>query len=182
MIEQCQEFLLVMWTAGTTAYLSGKQPIFLPERLNGGQICLVPAFCTPGCWNNDIPVPWNELWAMVELGSWSILSTAEVVKTPVLKVCGHTAPILSKWFMAEFPRSADKPRTQSYETDNPNLNNKSTSSFDLILEWTTAPRKRGNGVSRSSLCLVSETIETDLRRCTQLYTSNCDKESPACDK
>ena len=34
-----------------------------------------------GCWKKDILVPWKEDWAVVAVGLWSILSTAEVVNT-----------------------------------------------------------------------------------------------------
>ena len=56
--------------------------------------------CTPlnlwaGCWNSDIPVPWNESCEVVELGLWSMLSIAAVVKRPPLGCGGHTACSIS---------------------------------------------------------------------------------------
>ena len=48
-----------------------------------------------GCWNKEINVPWNESWALVELGLWSMLSTAPVVNKPPFSLGGQTAP--SNW-------------------------------------------------------------------------------------
>ena len=56
---------------------------------------------------------------LVSVGLWSMLSTADVVNSPMFSLGGQTVPIVSKWLMALLPRSADNPRTQSYETDNP---------------------------------------------------------------
>ena len=49
-----------------------------------------PEFFILGCWNKDIPVPWKEPSAVVELGLWSILSRAAVVKTLDFSVGGET--------------------------------------------------------------------------------------------
>ena len=82
-----------------------------------------------------------------------MLSTAEVVNTPVLSFDGHTVPRFSKcWLMAEFPRSPDTASTRSYETNNPSLKSVYTRSFDFVLEWTKAPTKSGSGVSPCSVC------------------------------
>ena len=103
-----------------------------------------------------MPVPGKDPCALVAVGSWSILSTADVVNTPMFSVGGQTVPIVSKWLMAVLPRSADNPRTRSYETDNPSLYSVSTRSFDLVLECTNATRNNGSGVSLRSECLVCE--------------------------
>ena len=34
-----------------------------------------------GCWRREIAVPWKDPFGVVELGLWSILSKADVVKT-----------------------------------------------------------------------------------------------------
>ena len=44
-------------------------------------------------WKREIPVPWNELCDVVELGLWSMLSTADSVNSPELRFKGHTALI-----------------------------------------------------------------------------------------
>lgn len=51
----------------------------------------------------------------------------------MLSVGGQSFPIVSKWLMMVLPRSADNPRTQSYETDNPSLWSVATRSFYLVL-------------------------------------------------
>ena len=48
--------------------------------------------CMCGCCSNDKAVSWKKPWADVELGLWSMLSTAAVVKT-LLNACGgHSKP------------------------------------------------------------------------------------------
>lgn len=49
----------------------------------------IPLFWLVGCWNSEIPVPWKEPVQNVELGLWSMLSTAAVVNNPYLNVVGH---------------------------------------------------------------------------------------------
>ena len=99
-----------------------------------------------------MPVPWKDPCGLVAVGSQSILSTADVVNTPMFSVGGQTVPILSKWLMAVLPRSADNPRTRSYETDDPSLFSVSTRSFDLVLECTNALRNNASGVSLCFEC------------------------------
>ena len=54
-----------------------------------------PGSSVVGCWTSEIAVPWNESWALVELGLWSMLSTAAVVNRPSLSLDGHTTPSAS---------------------------------------------------------------------------------------
>ena len=57
--------------------------------------------------------------AVVELGLWSILSTAAVVKRFVLSFDGHTTCSCSKRLQTLFARSADNRSTLSYEIHRP---------------------------------------------------------------
>ena len=52
-----------------------------------------------GCWNREILVPWKDSCALVELGLWSILSTAAVVKSLPLSCRGHTDFRISYWWL-----------------------------------------------------------------------------------
>lgn len=48
-----------------------------------------------GCWAREIAVPWNESLKVVELGLWSILSTAAVVNNLFHTLDGQTTASLS---------------------------------------------------------------------------------------
>ena len=67
----------------------------------------VPGNCCVGCCNRDIAVPWKDPCDVVELGLWSMLSTAAVVKTPVTACGGHTTPSDSNLAHRLFPTSVD---------------------------------------------------------------------------
>ena len=49
-------------------------------------------------------VPCHESLAVLELGSWSMLSTACVVKRLVRSEVGHTSPSFSNWSMTLLPK------------------------------------------------------------------------------
>ena len=63
---------------------------FLLDLLKAMHVCSFPRFPASGCWNGDIPVPWNDQCALVAMGSWSMLSTADFVNMSMLSVGGHT--------------------------------------------------------------------------------------------
>ena len=48
---------------------------------------------------------------LLSVGSWLILSSADVVNTPMFSLGGQTVLIILKWLMAVLLRSADNPRT-----------------------------------------------------------------------
>ena len=74
-----------------------------------------------GCCTSEIAVPWNELWALIELGLWSILSTAAVVNSPSLSLDGHTTPSLSYRPITLLVISVDIESSLSYEMHIPSL-------------------------------------------------------------
>ena len=91
-----------------------------------------PSFSAVGCWNIDMPVPWTESVAVVELGLWSILSTVAVVKRFVLSFGGHTTCSCSKRLQTLFANPADNRSTLSYEIHRPRWESLSTSSFFFV--------------------------------------------------
>ena len=61
-------------------------------------------------------VPWNDVLAVVDDGLWSMLSTADVVKSFVLRAGGQTTPSSTYWHTPASPSFADISRTLSYDT------------------------------------------------------------------
>ena len=49
-----------------------------------------PGLTVAGCCTREIAVPWKESLQVVELGLWSMLSTAAVVNRPFLNLLGQT--------------------------------------------------------------------------------------------
>lgn len=45
-----------------------------------------------GCWNKEMLGPWNDDFTIVEVGLWSILSTAAVVKSSLRSIGEQTTP------------------------------------------------------------------------------------------
>lgn len=70
-----------------------------------------PLSSVVGCCTSEIAVPWNESWALIELGLWSILSTAEVVNSPSLSLDGHDSfPLVPSYnAVSEFSRYRKQP-------------------------------------------------------------------------
>ena len=56
-------------------------PCMFPLTTVGG-LC-IPGHACVGCCSNEKAVSWKKPWADVELGLWSMLTTAAVVKTPL---------------------------------------------------------------------------------------------------
>ena len=75
--------------------------------VNYGHSLGVPGHCCVGCCKRDIAVPWKDLCGVVELGLWSMLSTASVVKIPVTACDEHTAPSDSNLAHTLFATSVD---------------------------------------------------------------------------
>ena len=63
-------------------------------------------FSSVGCWERNIPVSWRDLWAVFELGLWSILSMTLVVKTPWQSFEWQITLCLSNWAHALSPFNA----------------------------------------------------------------------------
>ena len=51
-----------------------------------------PSCSELGCWKMEMLDPWNDVFAVVAVGLWSMLSTAEVVNNFFLKTGGQTTP------------------------------------------------------------------------------------------
>ena len=57
--------------------------------------------------NQVIAVPWNESEAVLERGSWSMLSTSPVMIKPLFNFLLHTIPIFSYPSQVLSPKLAD---------------------------------------------------------------------------
>ena len=64
---------------------------------------LTPSLLSARCCVIDIAVPWKESLAVLELGLWSILSTAATVNTSFLKIWGQTILSSSNWLQTLLP-------------------------------------------------------------------------------
>ena len=81
----------------------------------------VPFSSEVGCCTSEIAVPWNESWALIELGLWSILSAAAEVNSPSLSLEGHTTPSLSYLSITLLVISVDIENSLSSEMHIPSL-------------------------------------------------------------
>ena len=80
-----------------------------------------------GCWRREIAVPWKDHFAVVELGLWSILSMADVVKT-LLRIFWGADHLLSvKLLAGTVPHLSSIMRV--YEMLIPRCDNLSTNSL-----------------------------------------------------
>ena len=103
----------------------------------------------------EIPVPWKESFAVVELGLWSMLSTAAVVNTLPRRVGGQTTFSVWNIWHARFPISVERRRTRSYEMLRPRLNSLSISPLLRVSACSNMPMYSGRGVSCDGACLTS---------------------------
>ena len=74
-----------------------------------------------GCCTREIAVPWKESLQVVELGLWSMSSTAAVVNRPFLNLLGQTTCSLSYLSKTVFVMSVDMERNLLHEIHIPNL-------------------------------------------------------------
>ena len=63
------------------------------------------------CWNREMPVPWNEPSADVELELWTMLSIAAVVETFLQSDGGHTTLYCFYWRKTLFSKTVESSRT-----------------------------------------------------------------------
>ena len=112
----------ICMSGDTLVYDSGSLDIRFFADWSRGQSSSqsVPVLSLLGCWKRDTLLPWKESTAVVELGLWSMLSTAAVVSNPFLRLGGHNHLSRLHFSHTRFPRAFDMSITLSYELDNPN--------------------------------------------------------------
>ena len=101
--------LLGKTEGGTFEYRSGSGVSFLVCTVSS-RIMIPrssPVEFSDGCWNNDIPVPCSDPLAVVELGLWSMLSTAAVVNKENRNFGGQTTFSSSNLADTPFPIVVD---------------------------------------------------------------------------
>ena len=98
-----------------------------------------PVVSLLGCWKRDMLVPWKESIPVVELGLWSMLSTAAGKNNPFLRLGRHTHLSQLHCSNTQFPRAFDMSINLSYEMDNPSCNNVSTDRRLRVFPYTVSP-------------------------------------------
>lgn len=107
-------------------------------------------WCAPlaphrGCWNRDMPVPWKESWAVVELGLWSILWTAAWVKSSLELWRAHG--FLHLKLMTEIVTQTWRYSSHHHKRCIVLVQTGHPPSFLRVLLWISTPRYSGRGVS-----------------------------------
>ena len=113
-----------------------------------------PSPVKQGCWRREIAVPWKDAFAVVELGLWSMLSMADVVKT-LLRIFGeHITCSLWNCLQALFSIWAESSITRVYEMLMLRCDNLSTNSLFRVWACNIIPTCVGTGVSCAALWIA----------------------------
>ena len=126
-----QERLCAVIQPGEGWYMIGAKPesfVVCWPQSKLGRTTFSPLSSEHQCCTSDIPVPWKESAAVVDVGLWSILSTAVVVNRPLRKDGGWTPVAKSKRSVILFAKVAETCNKRSYDTDKPRWNSLSTRS------------------------------------------------------
>ena len=91
------------------------------------------------CWNNEIPVPWKDSVAVLELGLWSMLSIAPHINTFFLRFGGQTIESRSYCLDILLPIAVSISSTRLYEIERPRFDNFSIIFFCLVCLWIKSP-------------------------------------------
>ena len=112
--EDC--FFFLRYACRILVYASGSSGTFLTyisdSSLGGSHSA--PALSVLGCWKMDTLVPRNDVWAVVAVGLWFMLSTAAVVNNYFLKIGGHITPSCTYCATTASPNYAEMCRTLSH--------------------------------------------------------------------